>query len=90
MSRLEEKIEELVTKPINNLGYRVYDVIYAKEGKDNYLRIFIDNNKCENNIWLLIMSELCAAKHNQERTICSRATILLLKHGYNQFSTGLM
>ena len=44
MSRLEEKIEELVTKPINNLGYRVYDVIYAKEGKDNYLRIFIDNN----------------------------------------------
>lgn len=22
---------------------------------------FIDNNKCENNIWLLIMSELCAA-----------------------------
>lgn len=44
MSRLEEKIEELVTKPINDLGYRVYDVIYAKEGKDNYLRIFIDNN----------------------------------------------
>lgn len=44
MSRLEEKIEELVTKPIKNLGYRVYDVIYAKEGKDNYLRIFIDNN----------------------------------------------
>jgi len=36
------------------------------------------------------MSELCAAKHNQERIICSRATILLLKHGYNQFSTGLM
>ena len=44
MSRLEEKIEELVTKPINDLGYRVYDVIYAKEVKDNYLRIFIDNN----------------------------------------------
>ena len=44
MSRLEEKIEELVTKPINDLGYRVYDVIYATEGKDNYLRIFIDNN----------------------------------------------
>lgn len=44
MSRLEEKIEELVTKPITDLGYRVYDVIYAKEGKDNYLRIFIDND----------------------------------------------
>ncbi len=45
MSKIEDKIEELVTKPINNLGYRVYDVMYVKEGKDNYLRIFIDNDK---------------------------------------------
>lgn len=45
MAKVEEKIEELVTKPINDLGYRVYDVMYVKEGKDNYLRIFIDNDK---------------------------------------------
>ena len=45
MSKIEEKIEELVTKPIENIGYRVYDVMYVKEGKDNYLRIFIDNDK---------------------------------------------
>ena len=44
MSKIEEKVEELVTKPINELGYRVYDVMYVKEGKDNYLRIFIDND----------------------------------------------
>lgn len=44
MSKIEEKIEELVTKPIINLGYRVYDVMYVKEGRDNYLRIFIDND----------------------------------------------
>lgn len=45
MAKIEEKIEELVTKPINDLGYRVYDVMYVKEGKDNYLRIFIDNDE---------------------------------------------
>lgn len=44
MANIEEKVEELVTKPINDLGYNVYDVTYTKEGKDNYLRIFIDNN----------------------------------------------
>ena len=53
MASIEEKIESLVTKPINNLGYDVYDVQYVKEGKDYYLRIFIDKqegidlNDCE-------------------------------------------
>ena len=45
MAKIEEKIEELVTKPITDLGYRVYDVMYVKEGKDNYLRIFIDKDE---------------------------------------------
>ncbi len=45
MSKVEEKVEELVAKPINDLGYDVYDVMYVKEGKDNYLRIFIDNSE---------------------------------------------
>ena len=45
MAKIEEKVEELVTKPINDLGYRVYDVMYVKEGKDNYLRIFIDKDQ---------------------------------------------
>lgn len=45
MAKIEEKIEELVTKPITDLGYRVYDVMYVKEGKDNFLRIFIYNDK---------------------------------------------
>ena len=53
MASIEEKIESLVTKPINNLGYELYDVQYVKEGKDYYLRIFIDKqegidlNDCE-------------------------------------------
>lgn len=44
MANIEEKVETLVTPIINNLGYIVYDVIYAKEGKDHYLRIFIDKD----------------------------------------------
>ena len=45
MTSLEKKIEDLVKPIIENLGYKVYDVIYQKEGKDNYLRIFIDSDK---------------------------------------------
>ena len=45
MAKIEEKIESLVEKPIQNLGYKLYDVEYAKEGKDYYLRIFIDSEK---------------------------------------------
>ena len=54
MTSLEKKIEDLVKPIIENLGYKVYDVMYQKEGKDNYLRIFIDSEKgidlndCEN------------------------------------------
>ena len=32
---------------IIKLNYKIYDVIYEKEGKDNYLRIFIDTDKKE-------------------------------------------
>jgi len=42
LSKIEEKVEELVTKPINELGYRVYDVMYVKEGKDNYLIMILE------------------------------------------------
>ena len=45
MTSLEKKIVDLVKPIIENLGYKVYDVIYQKEGKDNYLRIFIDSDK---------------------------------------------
>ncbi len=45
MSNIEEKIEKLVEPKIVNLGYELYDVQYAKEGKDYFLRIFIDTPK---------------------------------------------
>lgn len=43
MANIEERVETLITKPIENIGYQLYDVQYAKEGKDYFLRIFIEN-----------------------------------------------
>ncbi len=45
MANIEEKVENLVSKPINDLGYELYDVEYVKEGKDYFLRIYIDSKK---------------------------------------------
>lgn len=53
MASIEERVENLLEKTINNLGYELYDVEYAKEGKNYFLRIFIDKpngidlNDCE-------------------------------------------
>ena len=53
MASIEERVEGLIESTINNLGYELYDVEYAKEGKDYFLRIFIDKeegidlNDCE-------------------------------------------
>ncbi len=44
MANIEEKVEKLIKSKIENIGYELYDVEYAKEGKDYYLRIFIDKN----------------------------------------------
>ncbi len=43
LSKIEKNVEELINPIVTNLGYKLYDVIYEKEAKDYYLRIFIDN-----------------------------------------------
>ena len=45
MSKIEEQVENLVLEPIQKLGYELYDVEYVKEGKDFFLRIYIDSEK---------------------------------------------
>jgi len=54
LASIEERVEKLITPKVEELGYSVYDVQYAKEGKDYFLRIFIDKkdskidlNDCE-------------------------------------------
>ena len=45
MANIEEKVENLIKKKIEDIGYELYDVIYLKEGKNYTLRIVIDNEK---------------------------------------------
>lgn len=53
LSKIEVNVEKLVKDKIEEIGYILYDVEYAKEGKDYFLRIFIDKkegidlNDCE-------------------------------------------
>ena len=53
MANIEEKVENLIKPKIEEIGYKLYDVQYVKEGKDYFLRIFIDKdsgidlNDCE-------------------------------------------
>ncbi len=42
MANIEEKVETLLKPKIEEIGYDLYDVEYAKEGKNFFLRIFID------------------------------------------------
>ncbi len=54
MTKIEETVYNLLEPIVIELGYELYDVEYSKEGKDFYLRIFIDNKNginledCEN------------------------------------------
>lgn len=45
MASIEERVENLITSKVEELGYNLYDVQYAKEGKDYFLRIFIDKEE---------------------------------------------
>ena len=54
MTKIEEKVENLIKQTIEDLGYELYDVQYVKEEQNYILRIFIekqngsiDLNDCE-------------------------------------------
>ncbi len=54
MTKTEQGIYELIVPTVEQLGYLLYDVEYVKEGKEYFLRVYIDNEKgidlddCEN------------------------------------------
>ena len=72
MANIEEKVESLLKQKIENIGYELYDVEYAKEGPNYFLRIYIDKPEgidledCEkvNNE---IMDELDSADYIKEQ-----------------------
>ena len=44
MAKIEDKVESLIENKIQELGYNLYDVEYVKEGKDHFLRVYIDKD----------------------------------------------
>ena len=42
LASIEERVETLIQSTIEKIGYDLYDVEYAKEGKNYFLRVFID------------------------------------------------
>lgn len=45
MANIEERVTKLITPIIEKIGYELYDVQYDKEGKNYFLRIYIDQEK---------------------------------------------
>ena len=43
MANIEEKVENLLKKKVEDAGYELFDVLYLKEGKNYILRIVIDS-----------------------------------------------
>jgi ribosome maturation factor RimP len=44
LANIEEKVQSAIEPQIKQLGYKLYDIEYVKEGKDYFLRIYIDND----------------------------------------------
>ena len=83
MANIEERVEELVKNPIEKLGYKLYDVQYVKEGKDYFLRIFIDNS--ENSISL----EDCEKVNNEIEPLLDTADYIKEQYFLEVSSTGI-
>lgn len=83
MASIEERVETLVSKPIEALGYQLYDVQYAKEGKDYFLRIFIENPNG------IISLEDCEKVNNEIEEMLDTADYIKEQYFLEVSSTGV-
>lgn len=83
MASIEERVEALVEKPIENLGYQLYDVQYAKEGKDYFLRIFIESPEGQ------ISLEDCEKVNNEIDELLDTADYIKEQYFLEVSSTGV-
>ena len=42
---IEEKLRQIISKEVNNIGINIDTIEYIKEGSNNFLRIIIDRDK---------------------------------------------
>lgn len=83
MASIEERVETLVKNPIENLGYQLYDVQYAKEGKDYFLRIFIEKQDSS------ISLEDCEKVNNEIEELLDSADYIKEQYFLEVSSTGV-
>ncbi|MBR2241612.1 MAG: ribosome maturation factor RimP [Clostridia bacterium] len=83
MASIEERVETLVEKSIEALGYQLYDVQYAKEGKDYFLRIFIENPNGQ------ISLEDCEKVNNEIEEMLDTADYIKEQYFLEVSSTGV-
>lgn len=83
MASIEERVESLIIKPIESLGYQLYDVQYAKEGKDYFLRIFIENPNGQ------ISLEDCEKVNNEIEEMLDTADYIKEQYFLEVSSTGV-
>lgn len=79
---IEIKVENLLKNIITDLGYDLYDVEYAKEGKDYYLRIFIDS---QNGISI----DDCEKVNNSIDEVLDKSDLIKEQYFLEVSSTGL-
>lgn len=83
MASIEERVETLVKNPIEKLGYQLYDVQYAKEGKDYFLRIFIEKENSS------ISLEDCEKVNNEIEELLDSADYIKEQYFLEVSSTGI-
>lgn len=45
MTKTEQNVYNMILDTVEGLGYVLYDVEFVKEGKNHFLRVYIDNQK---------------------------------------------
>ena len=82
MASIENKVENLIKEPIEKLGYELYDVEYAKEAKNFFLRIYIDSPKG-------ISLNDCEAVSNEINGLLDKENVISEQYFLEVSSTGV-
>ena len=82
MANIEEKVESLIKKRVEDIGYELYDVIYLKEGKNYILRIVIDKPEG-------ITLEDCEKVNNEITEMIDEANYIKEQYFFEVSSPGL-
>ena len=83
MASIEDRVESLIKPKIENLGYKLYDVQFVKEGQNYFLRIFIE--KENKNIDL----KDCEKVNNEIDTLLDSANYIKEQYFLEVSSTGI-